>query len=272
MVVGGCNSLNLLDGLDGLAAGVSGIAAVGFLFIALYVAAHPYPDSSFFDLRADPVRIVMSLALLGAVLGFLPYNFNPAKIFMGDAGSLLLGYLCVATILEFAYVSYVGPLLVIAALIVFALPIADTTLAIVRRKMRGQPIFSPDNQHLHHLCLRYAKRLGLGPQASVKVAVLAMYLLAAVFAVLGCLLGVQSHGQTVVHRWRFVLGIFAVVFGSILLIAYRAGRHAVRDQGGCRCGGPRRRFRGPFRGFNRRGSWNGDVAGAPARACSRRGG
>jgi len=216
MVVGGCNSLNLLDGLDGLASGVAGIAALGFLFVAAYVVVFPEGVPSHNAVMFSPVRIAMCLAIFGAILGFLPYNFNPANIFMGDAGSLLLGYLCVSTILMFAEVPNVGPKLVMAALIIFSLPIADTTLALVRRKMRGAPIFSPDNQHLHHILHRAAKRIGLGPQGSVKVAVFAMYALAAMFAIMGCTL-------VMLYRWRYVLVAFFVIFGFILVVAYKAG-------------------------------------------------
>jgi UDP-GlcNAc:undecaprenyl-phosphate GlcNAc-1-phosphate transferase len=221
-VMGGCNSLNLLDGLDGLAAGVAGIAALGLLFLAAWVATQ---GSDIANADAVSVRLVMCLAILGAVLGFLLFNFNPAKIFMGDAGALLLGYLCVTAILMFAQVSNEagkaprGPLLVMAGVIIFALPITDTTLAIVRRKMRGRPIFSPDNQHLHHLFLRAAKKITDRPNRAVKLAVLALYALALVFATLGCALIAFD------LRWRYVLWVFASMFIAILLIAYRAGHH-----------------------------------------------
>ncbi|MCX5662028.1 MAG: MraY family glycosyltransferase [Planctomycetota bacterium] len=213
-VVGACNSLNLLDGLDGLAAGVSGISAAGFLFIALFAAGAVVDTgagSAIDAIIANPVRIGMCLAVLGAVLGFLPYNFNPANIFMGDAGSLLLGYLCIVTILLFASVPantpLNGPLLVMAALIVFALPITDTSLAIVRRKLRGQPIFSPDNQHIHHQLIRS----GL----TVRRAVFAMYAMAFAFGILGCSL--------IYLRWRYVLAAFMVLFSFILVTAYKIG-------------------------------------------------
>lgn len=213
-VVGGCNSLNLMDGLDGLAAGVTGIAAMGFLAIATFVAFDAFsPDSHAVgtDLYANPARIVMCLAILGAVLGFLPYNFNPANIFMGDAGSLLLGYLSVATILMFAETHGRGPLIVMSALIVFALPIADTTMAIFRRKMRGMPIFSPDKQHLHH----QLRRVGL----SVKRSVLVLYAMAAGFAALGFL---ASRLQ-----WRYVIAAFLVIFGFVIVTAYKAARRVI---------------------------------------------
>jgi len=210
-VLGGCNSMNLLDGMDGLASGVAGIAATGFLFISIFIAigvSNPEAVLPGVDIWTSPVRIVMCLAIIGAVLGFLPYNFNPANIFMGDAGSLLLGYLCVSTILLMAHAPGAGPALVMAGTIVFALPIIDTSLAIVRRKLAGRPIFSPDSQHLHH----QLRRSGL----SVKQTVLFLYGLAAFFGFLGCLM--------VFLRWRYVLALFLVIFAFVSVTAYKSAQ------------------------------------------------
>jgi len=219
-VLGGCNAVNLMDGLDGLASGVVIIAAAGFLFIATYVAISLIDQGKPLTSH-EPIRIiVMCLAILGAILGFLPYNFNPANIFMGDAGSLLLGYLSVTTILMFAEAGGQGPRLVTAALIVFALPITDTALAIFRRVMSGQPILSPDNEHIHHQILAAAqKNLNLGPNLAVKFSVLVMYALTAVFATLGYAL--------VSERWRFVVAVFVVVFGFVIVSAYKVGHRQV---------------------------------------------
>ncbi len=211
-VVGGCNALNLLDGLDGLAAGVSAIACIGFLTIAVMTAIDFQTDSTarqFF--ASDPVRLIMCLAILGSLLGFLPYNFNPASIFMGDAGSLLIGYLCISTILLFSQTGGRALLLVTACLIVFALPITDTSLAIFRRKMRGKPLFSPDNEHLHHLL----RRTGM----SVRRSVLVMYAMAMLFAILGVTLVALE------LRWRYVLAVFFTLYGFILVTAYKYSRH-----------------------------------------------
>lgn len=217
-VVGGCNALNLLDGLDGLAAGVTGIAQVGLLFLAtvaaIQIAERSATESLLTNLTHD--RIIITLATLGAVMGFLPFNFNPASIFMGDTGSLLLGYLTVTTILLFSDRAINGPFFVMAGLIVFALPIMDTSLAIFRRKMRGQPLFSPDNQHLHHQLLRFMKSLGLGPNMSVKSAVLTLYAIALLFAATG--------GAMLFLRWRYVLIFFLVLFGFIIAVAYKSGQ------------------------------------------------
>ncbi len=209
-VVGGCNSMNLLDGLDGLAAGVGAIACAGFLFISVY-AAIQMPDPAM-----DGVRIVTCLAVLGALMGFLPYNFNPANIFMGDAGSLLLGYLCVSTILLFADAPHSGPRLVMAALIVFALPITDTAMAIARRLFRKTSISSGDTDHIHHQIHRAVQKFNLGPNLSVKLAVLTMYAIATGFAVLGC--------SVVFLRWRYAMMVFFTLFAFILVGAYKSGR------------------------------------------------
>jgi len=212
LVLGGCNALNLLDGLDGLATGVTAICMAGFLFVAVALAMGVYGDMGRpFSPLYDPVRVVMCLAVLGALMGFLPYNFNPANIFMGDAGSLLLGYLSVTTILLFAEKRPGGsvgdPQLVMAGLIIFAVPILDTTLALVRRKMRGASLFSPDNQHLHHQLVRS----GL----SVKQAVFVLYAISAGFAIVGASL--------VFVRMRYVLSVFLVIFGFIVVMAYKVG-------------------------------------------------
>ncbi len=204
MVLGGCNSMNLIDGLDGLSSGVAVIAGIGFLCIAAFVALNS-PDP-----LKDPVRIVVCLAMIGAVLGFLPYNFNPASIFMGDTGSLLIGYLCVASILLYADAGGRSLLLVTAGLIVFAVPITDTSLAIFRRKMQGKPILSPDSQHIHHLL----RRSGLSVKKSVGV----IYLAAGMFAVLGYTMVAME------LRWRYVLAVFFVVYGFIVVTAYKYGR------------------------------------------------
>jgi UDP-GlcNAc:undecaprenyl-phosphate GlcNAc-1-phosphate transferase len=212
LVLGGCNAVNLIDGLDGLASGVVAIAMTGFLVIAL-ITAQPNTIAAI----NSPVTIVLCLATLGAILGFLPYNFNPASIFMGDAGSLLLGFLAVSAILMLGEAGSQALRVVTAALIVFAVPITDTSLAIIRRKMRGQPIMSPDNQHLHHLL----RRTGM----SVRKAVLCMYSLAVIFALIGILLIALD------LQWRYVLAVFFVVYGFIMVTAFKYGSHCLtRDR------------------------------------------
>ncbi|MEM1107938.1 MAG: MraY family glycosyltransferase [Planctomycetota bacterium] len=209
-VLGGCNAVNLIDGLDGLSSGVIAIAMIGFLTIALLVGQNPDATVAALD---NPKRIVLCLAAIGAILGFLPYNFNPASIFMGDAGSLLLGFLAVSAILLFGDAGGFSLKLVTAALVVFAVPITDTSLAIIRRKMRGQPIFSPDNQHLHHLL----RKSGL----SVKKSVFVMYFAAVVFGVIGVsMIGLEL-------QWRYSLAIFFVIYSFIMVTAFKYGAHCL---------------------------------------------
>lgn len=166
-VLGLCNAANLIDGLDGLLSGTTAISALGLLVVALGMAVVD-------DGPRDAQRIILCLALLGACLGFLPHNFNPASIFLGDAGSLLLGFVTCVIIMMMGDTGKTH--LVAAGLIIFALPIIDTSLAIIRRKMEGKPISAPDDQHLHHILKR-----ALG----VKGAVLVLYAIAATFALLG---------------------------------------------------------------------------------------
>lgn len=210
-VLGGCNAVNLIDGLDGLASGVTAIATAGFFIIAGLVALDHVNDAELGVLTlSDTARIVMCLAILGAIAGFLPYNFNPATIFMGDAGSLLLGYLAMTTILLFADTGGQALKIATACLIVFALPITDTSLAIVRRKIRGQPIFAPDAQHIHHLL----RKRGL----SVKKSVLVMYAMGVLFATLGVSMIALD------LRWRNVLVVFVVLYGFIMVTAFKVGQ------------------------------------------------
>ncbi|MCA9292597.1 MAG: hypothetical protein KDA20_02150 [Phycisphaerales bacterium] len=190
-VLGGCNASNLIDGLDGLLSGVTAVAAAGLLIVALHLAVAD-------DGPLDSARVILALALLGACLGFLPHNFNPATIFLGDCGSLLLGYLSIVLILSLGDTGKTH--LVIAGLIIYAIPIIDTFLAIVRRKLAGKPLSAADDQHLHHMLKR-----ALG----VKGAVFALYGIGAVFAGLGLWL---TEG-----RVRVVLTV-ALVFGAFITV------------------------------------------------------
>ena len=138
-LVGVTNAVNLLDGLDGLVAGV----ACGSAVILALVAA----------LNGQPLPVLAMAALAGSALGFLRYNFNPAQIFMGDTGSLFLGMM-------FASWSLLGYLkttatvaLTVPILLVMAVPLLDTSFAILRRGLARQPIFKPDKGHLHHRLL-----------------------------------------------------------------------------------------------------------------------
>ena len=156
----GCiNCLNLIDGLDGLAAGISSIF---FLTIGIIAC---------FQGRIG-LSVVLTFIMLGSTLGFLVHNFNPAKIFMGDSGSMFLGFIIsIITLLGFKTIITSSIIIPLCILIV---PILDTICAIIRRKLKGESIGTPDKSHFHHQLLRR--------NCSVKVAVLIIYLITASFS------------------------------------------------------------------------------------------
>ena len=138
-IAGVMNALNLIDGLDGLAGGIAAIA-----LSALF---------AFGILLGKPLLALYSAALAGGVIGFLVYNFNPASIFMGDAGSLLLGYYLAVASLRSSQPIGATAVEVAVPVLMLGLPICDMALAICRRALRGRGVFSPDREHLHHRLL-----------------------------------------------------------------------------------------------------------------------
>lgn len=134
-IVGVTNALNLLDGLDGLACGVSSISSLTLLCIALLVG--------------EPGIAFATAALAGACFGFLPYNFNPAKLFMGDTGALFLGYMLATLSVQGLFKGY-AVISIAAPFLILGLPLFDTASAMLRRAKNHKPIMSPDRAHLHH--------------------------------------------------------------------------------------------------------------------------
>jgi UDP-GlcNAc:undecaprenyl-phosphate GlcNAc-1-phosphate transferase len=137
-IVGVTNAVNLIDGLDGLAVGVSSIASFSLFFIAI--------------LGGEQNVAIISAALAGGCLGFFPYNFNPAKIFMGDTGSQFLGFMLSAICIQGLFKGYVVISFIIP-LLILGLPLFDTIFAIVRRAWNHKPIMGADRGHLHHRLL-----------------------------------------------------------------------------------------------------------------------
>jgi UDP-GlcNAc:undecaprenyl-phosphate/decaprenyl-phosphate GlcNAc-1-phosphate transferase len=201
VVVGCCNATNLMDGLDGLCGGVTAVIAAGFLFLAVNIAR----TSGGLNINLDGVRVILGLALLGGVLGFIPFNFNPASIFMGDTGSMFLGFACATMIILAAQETH--PKWFLASLVMFALPVLDTALAFARRYVNRRPIFSADKHHFHHQMVARG--------FSVKQTVLISYGLALFFALAG--------GAVVVMRTRYAVGFYLVIFGSLIVTAYKMG-------------------------------------------------
>jgi UDP-GlcNAc:undecaprenyl-phosphate GlcNAc-1-phosphate transferase len=133
------NMVNLLDGLDGLAAGVSAIAGLTFCVIALSLA--------------KPNAAILSAIVFGACVGFLRHNFYPARIFMGDSGALLLGFILAAISVQ-GLLKTAATVALFFPLLVLAVPIVDTTFVVARRLKHGEKVFAPDQAHLHHRFLR----------------------------------------------------------------------------------------------------------------------
>ncbi|MBQ9687286.1 MAG: undecaprenyl/decaprenyl-phosphate alpha-N-acetylglucosaminyl 1-phosphate transferase [Oscillospiraceae bacterium] len=198
-IVGCTNAVNLIDGLDGLAVGVSAISCLTMLFVSMIVA--------------EPVVTVILGALFGACLGFMPFNLNPAKIFMGDVGSQFLGFVlsCVSIMGMFklhAIITFFVPLLALAV------PLADTIFAFFRRVLHGQSPFHADKGHFHH-------RL-LASGLSQKQAVAVLY---GISAILG-FIAVLMTGQSPLLRIICLVAAFVILLGVGIIVVYRNPRRA----------------------------------------------
>ena len=191
-VVGITNTVNLIDGLDGLAAGASTIAAITLCLVALQ--------------QGDVFLATLTACLAGAAVGFLYYNFNPAKIFMGDSGSMFLGFM-LSGISVIGAVKAATTIALIVPILALGLPIMDTTFAIVRRYRGGVPIFKPDKGHLHH------RLLDMG--FTQRQAVLLMYVISA-------MLGLSAVALTEVSS-QFAIVIVCVVLAVVLFGAKKIG-------------------------------------------------
>jgi UDP-GlcNAc:undecaprenyl-phosphate GlcNAc-1-phosphate transferase len=197
-VLGATNSLNLLDGLDGLCAGVTVIITAACLLLAIHLGTWGFSEVG------DPVRVIICLGLLGAVCGFLPLNRHPAKIFMGDAGSMLLGFIVAALMILFAEKI---PRWWMASIVVFGLPILDTAVALVRRFINKRPLFVSDRGHI------YDQMIDRGIPLRRTVAI--CYGLAGMYALIGL-----AMSQI---RTRYALIVYIVVFAASGIVVWKKG-------------------------------------------------
>lgn len=184
-IVGITNAINFIDGLDGLAAGVSSIALLSLLFISI------------FEQQFGVVYIIAALA--GATLGFLPFNFNPAKIFMGDTGSNFLGFMLASVSVMGLMKSY-ATIAIAVPLLVLALPIFDTAFAILRRLFYGKPIMQADRGHLHH------KLIDMG--FSQKQTVIVLYIISAFLGI--CAVELATKGVFKAIILLFSVAVFVI--------------------------------------------------------------
>ena len=190
------NAVNLIDGLDGLAAGIAAISALCIGYVAY--------------IHGQYVPTLAMMAIAGAALGFLPYNFNPAKIFMGDSGSELLGF-SIAAVSILGTVKSATIVVVIIPALVLGLPIFDTVMAIFRRLAKHQSIGTADKEHLHHRIMK----AGFGQKRAVMI----LYCISGIMGIVAVL---YSRGLTVEY-----LGLTAVAIMLIYVLLSDTGNRNI---------------------------------------------
>ena len=190
------NAVNLIDGLDGLAAGIAAISALCIGYVAY--------------IHGQYVPTLAMMAIAGAALGFLPYNFNPAKIFMGDSGSELLGF-SIAAVSILGTVKSATIVVVIIPALVLGLPIFDTVMAIFRRLAKHQSIGTADKDHLHHRIMK----AGFGQKRAVMI----LYCISGIMGIVAVL---YSRGLTVEY-----LGLTAVAIMLIYVLLSDTGNRNI---------------------------------------------
>ncbi len=191
-IVGVTNAVNLIDGLDGLAAGVTGIAALSLMVLCIFTGT--------------TTAVVLTAALAGACLGFLPRNFNPAEIFMGDTGSTFLGFVLAVTSILGVFKGYALLALSVSVLCI-GLPIFDTIFAMLRRMAKHQPIMQADRGHLHHRLIDRG--------CSQKQAVLIMYGISLFLGILAIFISVKDSRI-------FVVSLLTVIVLSFIIYYFNA--------------------------------------------------
>jgi UDP-GlcNAc:undecaprenyl-phosphate GlcNAc-1-phosphate transferase len=199
-VVGIVNAMNLIDGLDGLAGGVA-FFAVATNFVLAFV-------------RGDVLMSLVMASLAGSVLGFLAFNFNPASIFMGDTGSMFLGFILAAISMKTSQKGGTA-VAILVPILALGLPIMDTLLAIVRRALQGRPMFSADKEHIHH---RLMSRLGL----THRRAVILLYAVSSFFAVVALGLAYANSEQSAM----LLAGVALIVVVLMRKLGYMSLRDA----------------------------------------------
>ncbi len=210
-VLGATNSLNLLDGLDGLCTGVTAIITVGFFLLSVHLAT--WGTAPIYD----PIRIIVSMGLVGATLGFLVFNTHPARIFLGDAGSIFLGFVIASMMLLFATKN---PRWWFASIVIFGLPILDTGTALIRRALNKRPLFQSDRGHI------YDQMIDRG--IPLKKTVMINYILSAFFAVLGLFIAVSIRARYAVFVDAAIFAIAFTILGAKGYFKMEGLRGAIR--------------------------------------------
>lgn len=210
LIAGTSNAINMLDGLDGLCSGVMVIIAAGFLLVATHIGAWAVPqwcgELVGPTYRFNELAMILAMALIAAVLGFLFYNFKPATIFLGDAGSNLLGYLAAVLIILFADKPGMTKWF-LAGLMIMSLPTFDTALALVRRIRNKRPIFAGDRSHF------YDQLIDRG--VSVRMTVVVSYVVA--------ILTVAIAVGTLAMRTRYMVPLYLLILVAAAVLAALGG-------------------------------------------------
>lgn len=186
-IVGVTNAVNLIDGLDGLAAGVSSIAAMSLTILCI--------------MTGSDTAVFFTVAIAGACLGFLPRNFNPAEIFMGDTGSTFLGFVLAVTSILGVFKGY-ALLAVCVSVLCIGLPVFDTAFAMIRRFINKQPIMQPDRGHFHHRLIDHG--------FSQKQAVIILYGVSIVLGSLGVFISLHDYRVIVITITTIVILSFTI--------------------------------------------------------------
>ncbi len=193
------NAINLIDGLDGLAGGVSSIYFLTIAIIAFLLG------------RTTGLDFFLSVIMLGATLGFLFHNFPPAKIFMGDSGSLFLGFMIsVISLIGFKVATLTS---LIIPLVVLAIPIFDTALAIFRRLLKGESIGTPDKEHFHHQLLKL--------KFSTRTSIIIIYMINILFSVVSIFYVIGDTQQAITLYLLLMLALLFVILKTDILYNHK---------------------------------------------------
>jgi len=199
------NAFNLVDGLDGLSAGTGAICAV-----TLFVVSLIRPDAELLGSYAA----IVTIALAGSALGFLPFNFNPAKIFMGESGSAFIGFTLAMVSMQGTLKSYTA-LSIFIPVVAFGLPLLDAVLAFFRRSLKGKPFYKGDREHIHH---KLTDDLGL----SQKTTVLILYTASIILGVMSIIMARNGMQNIIV-----LLISMAVVLIAVIAFIYKPPKFIV---------------------------------------------
>lgn len=193
------NAINLIDGLDGLAGGISSIYFLTISIIGILTG------------KTIGLDIMLSLIMLGSTLGFLFHNFPPAKIFMGDSGSLFLGFMIsVIALVSFKVATFTS---LIIPIVILAIPIFDTVLAIFRRLLKGENIGAPDKEHFHHQLLKL--------KFSPRVSIIIIYLVNILFSIVSIFYVIGDTKQAITLYLLLMLALLFVILKTDILYNHK---------------------------------------------------